>query len=746
MTFKRSLMDNYRNRLWIVALVILTAVLQFVFIPAVHMGGARIHMMDMEMDILSDPLPVLLQNAGGAWLQASAFTGMLFTCAIAAIMGIQGFSYLYQTRSVDFYDSQPIAFSRRFFINYISSVILYAVVYGIGTLLAVLVTVALGMGSPTVFMGLAGEYIWLVILFIGMYSISVLAAVLSGNLFIAALMDAFLCGIEFLYRLINFGCMNGWFTTMYSLSDEKFLTPVSLPMSWYIMRFAVGIMRISNPWGTRTAEVVSVLSGSLPAMAICLAIGAAATALAYNAFLFRKREMVQKGLCFGFVESFVKFALGISGGVLAGMAGDSIFGSMFGFSPLTVIVMAVTVVLICVIGEWILSLDITKLLRRAWQIPACLVVSGIILFVFKTDAFGYDRYIPKASEVESCAFYPTNSFSFTMISGDESIEWGGNRDSYFAKYMQLSNIEDVEALAKLGMEKQRLDQIGEMDADSDNAYYEYDWQAIVLYRMKNGAEVYRRIALPYDVDRTLMDAVLGSKEYREAYFNPKGVYEVTASVMNTYPKIQINTMYSNRATSQSGIMDIDTLKEFTDAYEKDLSAYDFSMTQDEICIGTLDISIASRSNTYDFSMGMNQTLPIYENYTDVIKVLREHNMYCELLPPKEDVVKVISEYTQWDEYGDESQSVTGSYTDKSRIDQIMDELEFNMYGEWSKDNYNDEYFYITVLTEADVAYTGDSDDPSDYTNKNCGVNLPMLVNNAPGFLKEDMGYTPMKSE
>lgn len=735
MTFKRSFRDNYRNRLWIVALVILTAVLQYVFIPAVHMGGARIRLSDTE--ILSDPLPVLLQNAGGEWFAFSTITGMLFTVVVAAIMGIQGFSYLYQTRSVDFYDSQPIAFSQRFFINYISSVVLYAVVYGAGVLASIVVVAMLGMGSAAVFTGLLGEYIWLVVLFIGMYSISVLAAVLSGNLFIAALMDAFLCGIELLYRLLNYGCMSSWYTTMYTVTDSDLITPVSLPLSWYIMRFVADIFSITAPWGNKTAKVCAIIAEGASGMLISLIIGGIATALAYNAFLHRKREMVQKGLCFGFAESAVKLALGISGGILAGLVGDSVFDSLFSYSPLTIIVMAVTVILICTVGEWILSLDITKLFRRAWQIPVCLVISAAILFVFKADMFGYDKYIPEASKVKSCAFYPQNSYSYSMIAYDQEVDWGMNRDRYFAKYMHLENTEDVEAVARLGMEAQRNNQINA----SEDSKYQGGWQAIVLYNLTDGSQVYRKIWLPYDTDEALMNAVLGSEDYRRDYFDVKGVCDGAEALLNSYPKSQINLMYTNRTDSEMGLVDLDTLKEIMNSYAKDIKSYDYSLTQDKICLATLDINLATRNYTSDFPGGMNQTLPIYENYTNTLEVLKSHNIYCELLPEEDKVAKVLAEYTLWNDYGEELKSNTSAYTDKDKIGRILDALELSMLGEWTKEDYDSEYFYITVLTDSDLAYAGDLDDPAAYQNQNCGVTLPELAGNAPGFLVKDLDYS-----
>ena len=46
---------------------------------------------------------------------------------LAIITGIQGFYWIYKTRSVDFYESQPMSRKERFWQIYVNGILLYCV-------------------------------------------------------------------------------------------------------------------------------------------------------------------------------------------------------------------------------------------------------------------------------------------------------------------------------------------------------------------------------------------------------------------------------------------------------------------------------------------------------------------------------------------------------------------------------------------------------------------------------------------
>ena len=736
MTFRRSFMDNYKNRLWVVAAVVLTALLQYGFIPALYLGGERMKIQTYGTQEKS--LSIAMQIAAGQWLSFSQVFGMLLVLFLAVVIGIQGFSYLYRTSSVDFYDSQPVSYRQRFLRILGTGMLLFTCVYALGVLLGILVLALTGAGSGTLYLALAGEYIWFVVLFAGMYSFVTLAAVLSGNVFMAFLLSCFLSGIECLFRLLFMSGMSEYFTTNYITDIITPATPRLLPLT-YFTDYTASVFENSLSGTAGFSEAaVDAFPASLSGAAISLVITCVATALAYIAFVRRPREMVGKGLCFPFMESLVKLSLGICGGILAGLVADGICESVFRYSVITFVVIAITVALVCMIGEWVFSLNVTKILHRGWQIPVCFAVSALVIVVFKQDMFGYDSYIPDAALVESAALYPQDAYNYSMITrGEDGAPYPEDREEYLESHLKLTDVASVEKLAAIGMKEQRHF-YGRDDIDYENQRH---WSAIVLYRMTNGRMVWRKLAIPYDIDRKLMDAVIGSDEYVNSYFDIDDTMTALQTALGQKVKGRLTVSYSNLLGTETEQFTEDILKKLQKAYRQDRKNYDYSYLQEHICIGTLDLNY-TYIGTASYMPDLYESYPVYEGYDRTIAVLQEYGLYHEARPDPEQVEMLLLRHIKSvDEIDEEDPSISEAkrYDAPDQIAAILEQTEIRSYGDWSIYVNEDSYITVMILSPKDIELAGLSEDPDYYEEHGYGDTLILHEADFPDFVKADFG-------
>ncbi len=732
MTFQKLLTDHYKNRLWLVVLTALGSLIHYVLIPALFLGGYKVSVVTEGNKLLT--VKDAMQIAGAEWFNFSLIFGMLEIILLAAITGIQEFSYLYKNNSVDFYDSQPVAFRSRFIINYASGIIMFAVIYAIGMIFGLAVITACGSGCPALYTGILESYLWFLILYAGIYSFAVLGAVVSGNLFIAFLAGCFISGIEFLFRIIIFGGMAQYFTTMYHIADSEIIRPRSLPLAWYFSYIGDVLSADVDKMEFVTAIPKAFISSG-KGMAVCLVVACIACTLAYVAFINRPREAVEKGLCFPILESFVKISLGILGGILTGTISDMIFSSVFSFSVMTFVVIAVVIALICLVGEWIFSLNITKVFNKVWQIPLCIIAAFAVIIIFKQDAFGYDSYVPGVDQIESFALYTQDNYSYSIITTDEEGRGiNQDREEYLRNNLSLTDAADVVEVAKIGM-KERRKLFGR---DSTDFSRPQSWSVTVLYRMKNGRQIWRQMEIPYDIDHAPMDNIIGSNEYKDVYFDLNKTIEGLKDAVSFDTKGRLSLSYNTAQNNETASAEIDDVKALFKAYEKDLNKYDFSYSQGNVCIGTVDVNFAPVSQGMS-AENLYRTLPVYEGYDNTIKALKEKGLFLDPLPDIENVSFVIAQYDKVNENGELERSETARYDEKDKISELLDSADINCYGDWSRYSYSMEDISAIVLSEEEIAEAGDTDDPDYYWNHDIGSTYTIRKENIPDFVKTDLG-------
>lgn len=185
-SFLANLKENSKRRVW---LWILSGLFWFIYYPvAMMMIMSRQKNENMIVGYVGDKAREMLLGAARDWIGYVDGAGHLFiVTVIAAVCAIQGFSYLYHRKKVDFYHSIPVKKSRRFAVIYLNGFLIFFIPYLLNLLLAVAVA-AINGGMDRNNMGVAAVSLaCTVILFLGIYGLTLIAVMLTGNVIITVL-------------------------------------------------------------------------------------------------------------------------------------------------------------------------------------------------------------------------------------------------------------------------------------------------------------------------------------------------------------------------------------------------------------------------------------------------------------------------------------------------------------------------------------------------------------------------------
>ncbi|MBQ9632117.1 MAG: hypothetical protein IJV04_04280 [Lachnospiraceae bacterium] len=725
--------SNYKNRPWVLAATILAAVLQNLFIPALYLGGRRMGM--VSLGLLQNALWNRMQSVVTEWFGASLVIGTLFILALTVFSGIDSFSYLFRQQTVDFYDCQPVSHRKRFFGNYFSGIWLYAAVSGLGTLIEALVICLSGGGYRGVYIALVLRYLRFLACYAGMYSIFALAAVLSGNVFIAVLMGAFLSVVETILRSVLLVSISTYYATSDMLAYDSWLWPRSLPF-YYLFRHVGDFFFSETDVATEYLRLLSREAADFgPEAGASLLIAVIAAAIAYLAFINRPRESAGKGLCFSKAESVVKIITAVCTGIYAGILADSLFHSVIKASMLSMAVVVLLVVLVCLIAECVFSLNLSKALYRWWQIPVCAVAAIAWLLGFKFDVTGFDRYVPEASSVESATFYSEGAYTYAYITTDSVDGLPVDRDEYLQKNLRLKNVEDVCAVAEIGMQEQKKYTNIVTDWNYENTLpkeVDASWIAMVQYHMKDGRTIRRRLRIPFAIDEAKMNALLGSEDYKNTYFNLDDLTKALKQYMAANKKYTPGISYDNIIAGESARVSMEQVEQFLEAYRKDLKQYDFSYSQAHIPLGTAAVGYYAPSNTGEDSQ--MEHLPIYEGYDNSIAFLKQIGVYFDPMPAPEDVGVIGVLCEKFDEEGNRVYDKELDYTEPEKIEALMKAADISYSGEWNKTMDYSLYYSIRVVGQKDAKRFIEKEKMGE---TEVGTGFTVFGTEAPSFLKED---------
>ena len=696
-SFWVSSIENHKRRIWVWIVAALGNLMAYVGVLSVYLSRIRTRNADGVYKTGEEFRDAMYQ----ATKDALGFQTHLGTVLVilAVIIGVQGFSYLYDRKKVDMYHSVPVNKNKRFVIIYVNGLIIYLVTALTSILIAVIAAASQGAVNGEVLAVTGVGFVWNLLFFLVVYHTAVLAVMLTGNCLITLAAVAVLM----LYEVI-----------VYTLAGNMKYSFFKTVSGFYVTqspKLSVFSDYSEKSWRLKQlTDVNAMVRGVLPYYGKWFILALVILAAAWLCYRKRPSEAAGRALAFTRIEPFLKIIIVVPAGLWIGML---VRDETYGNTMLTVAGMAVSGVIACAVMEIIFDFDLRSLHKHL--ISSGVAIAGIIMvfLVFEYDLTGYDKYLPSADELDSVAVSVDYYGSFW----DEDFTYVSSAD-FSREHMFLKDVEPVLSLAEVAQQKDSED----MD-DARNVN--------VLYRLKSGRQVGRCFYVDFSdpASGEQMNSIIRTKEFKD------GTYQIMTD-QASYDKAAKIT-YSNGAVNV--VLPASDAQKLRDAYLKDMEQYDFTLAAEERPCGQI---------TFSFPNWMEDSLNVYSCFENTITYLQSQEAYYPIQLNAEDIADItVTNYHHELEENDGimpageaegvetgsdfpvDNTVTKTFLAQEEIEQIVGVIypEFMSSG-WNDDRELDRNYDIYITFKKDTAYP--------YDRSNYGVYYKFYTDKVPEFVKE----------
>ena len=586
-SFWASSRENHKRRIWVWVVAVMSQMLVYSSMTMIYLSRIK---NQYEMGAFRT-VEAFRQAMYQAARDALAFSDNLWPVIVflGAVIGMQGFSYLYDRRKVDMYHSVPVSKQKRFWVIYVNGIIIYLTGNLVGLTTGTVIAAAQRAVNVDVLANQGLAFVWNFLFFLFIYHAMMLALMLTGSRFVT------LCvfGALMLYEIVAYWILESMKWSFFKTATSYYLygNPKVSPL-FDCMNEGLDIKNASD-----AAEAARLC---LPICGKWFVIAAVVLAVAYFCYVKRQSEAAGKAIVYRVVEPIIKIAVVIPAGLIVGMI---VYETSFNNEMLMVIGMLVSGVIFCAVTEVRLAFDIKSLFHHLWSGGIALAGILAVFCIYKWDLIGYDRYIPDGNEVDSIAISVSGYYDSYW---NENFEYISQAD-FEKEHMFLTDTEPVLTLAR---QFQAADREKMADARSVQ----------VLYRLKSGREVNRCFMVDYEDDNAQdqLNRILSSEAYK------KGVFQDMADVISLDKLVSMT--YSNGAVKVT--IPKEAAKKIKEAWMKDMEQYDFTLVRENHPCGQINLQYINY---------ISNRMLVYEGFENTIACLQELEVYYPVKLNAEDI-------------------------------------------------------------------------------------------------------------
>ncbi len=717
--------EDLKRRVWTMALTILSLVFTLLVPTAIRSSA--------YLDQLAEVMSEYEKMRWARQLETLVgINGMVIAVLVilAVVWAVSGFRYLHNSRQVDFYHSIPVKRGQLFLASYINGIAVTAAVYFAAQVISVLLILRTGIDSP-LFQGLWWKiYLLNMVYYVMLYTTTVIAMMMTGNLIVALLGTVVFCGYGPGVIVLIRGYEMLWFHTICDTAGSA--------MKWMRM------LNLSSPFANYMFALENFSQNTLEAgrMAGAVAVTAALAFLAYVLYRLRPSESAGKAMAFKKTQSPIKLLIALPVAVVFGMFFYSlrstltwgIFGALCGS------------VITCCLMEIIYHFDFRKLFANWIQMAACGAVSVLLILAGIYDWYGYDSWLPKATEVKSAAVwlgYEDNWVTYgepekeTDYRGREQMVWNyGDQREYQYEHMELTDIYSVVELAGKGT---RAD--GEIRKNGlhmwDSWGYDGRWRiCVVCFRMNSGKTVFRQYRIPVDDElEGITASIHDSREYKN------GTYPILAQSASDTAAVYFQQYDQVEKLN----LDAQQQEKLLAVYQKELEELTMAVREKELPVGTIQFRTAAHQEAIDFYRDNEENrynldnrcyYPVYPSFTRTLDAIRGAGGTVEDLT--EDMVSEVRiQYYTWYEGEDmtENQAAIAKagydgtdilYDDEEELRILTKALVYEGYygmNRYYKADYADNVDVTVFFAKSE----GASDKAAVYQSRRCQLDMNRLT-------------------
>ena len=560
---------------------------------------------------------------------------------IAVVSAGSTLYYLHSKKQTDFYESIPVKREALFRMAIQNSLFVFLIPLVVEEAIEFVVAGRQILGGGVFAVGEA--ILWYLFIFMATWLTMALAMIMTGNIIVGVLgfgvfatyFPIVLYNIFPLYAGSFFSTYSGNTADSIYNSITNCLSPV-----WLGLR---GMTNVNNSTATQIKYMVLLLLWIVVLYVLCQ-------------ILYGKRpaESAGRAMAFPKANTVIKVLLVIPSALYSGVIfyslgnADSIFWLIFGVIFGAIVVHALI--------ECIYQFNVRAAFSHKKHLIFVLLASLFIMVSFTADLFGYDRYVPEASKLESVTIKPSNANTYGY--------WGKGQEGLTGDTMKL-------ALSAIKESVEVKNNSG--NTNDSSSYYESrggflfksvskkevtssDIEIAATFRTKNGGLKTRNYTLRSKKARELYNKLYATREFKS------DIYSLYTGDYNEIKEISwsgVETEYLNLTKEEK--------KQFFDTYLSELDGLTYNDVQNVVPIGSIDISVGGTAESTD---AIQDTYYIYPSFKKTIAFLQQKG--CAADQTIADLNISSLDVTNYDDNTGENTHYT--ITNKNVIDKVKDKL------------------------------------------------------------------------
>ncbi|MCR4651180.1 MAG: DUF6449 domain-containing protein [Lachnospiraceae bacterium] len=567
MTSRTSLINyikgDVRRKSWMYVsfMVILFFSMPFNVISQLYMYRDELNVSVYDRMIMERTLATILKSAYG--------TAVVWAAIAGTAWGMLTFFYLYSRSRVDLIHSLPITRVRLFRAKIWTDFLIFAVISLAAYASVVIVYAVNGHMTPDHFIYSVRSYLVGLAAYALMNVITVIAVMLTGTVFMGVAAIIFLFTFAFPIRVMADSLGAVFYETYFCMPDSTInafnkLIPYDI------------IACLNRDGGTGLWIYTVVLTVALYFIAKMLYIkrpseGAGISILHRPVAVVTSSILTIEAALLGALYSAYLFDLDRWGGIWCW------------------ILMLLFALLAHMLLQMVIEQDARAFLKNKGQFAVCIAITVMILLGMRWDVFGFDRYIPKAEDVEFATItqeYVDGSIQqYEKVDSDNSLHYISWDNDFYSNYTYVSNyeynydnmrfreeneIKSIISIAQKGIDNPAADSdsrgflpyIIRDYGYNDELYYN---ETVICYHLNSGREVVRSYHIDDSTDLLPeLSVIYGSDTYRDAKYQAKEFYE--AGYIDSIEIVDERYETVARVEGKS-------VEELLDAYMEDVKTY-----------------------------------------------------------------------------------------------------------------------------------------------------------------------------
>jgi len=563
-SFLDNIIGNTKRRLWVWALSFFALLIAFPGVLTIYFtrvdsyvtNGNYWSELTYRESLIDAVYSMLYQYPG------------VISAALAIVIGLQGFSYLFSKRKVDMYHSVPVSMKKRFAVIYINGILAYVIPLLVSNLIAIVMVLFRGIISADLisryFAGLGVN----LLIFLAVYHLSIFSVSLTGNLFMAIVID----GVLIFYANMWTGIITNYMADFFKTKTTVFETKSYVFSISDLGKSAMyDILRLGKGWDYFGTEVLKYATGLL----IWATVG---IVLAYYYYKKRPSEAAGSSIAFYASRIIIKLMIVVPATL---MFARWIYYFAEQSRTLMVISLVLATVIISMLIEILFNLDFISSIRHWGSIVVALILVGTIYVIFAMDLFGYDRYIPNTEDIESYAIlnnyesYYSDYIDFSTYENNEFKASNEYIDCYKYAKDHMFNV-DAEAIVELAKKAQSV--------KSEDMGYAIPLE--VYYRLKNGKTRSRVVMVDVEDESNddLLNRIIGPAHYKS------GIWQAMEEDIPEPAMVREVKFYDGMASIYLPMYEANHL---ISLWREDMSKYDYDRVRYDEEIGYISVTFTN---------------------------------------------------------------------------------------------------------------------------------------------------------